>query len=127
MKKIIVPVFILLVVIVGALAVTKKSPSISSTANNVSMEDGKQIITIDVKGGYHPQKSVAKSGVPTIIRFTTSGTFDCSSSIRIPSMDISKSLPQTGTTDIDIGTRDTATLSGTCGMGMYHFAIDFKA
>lgn len=93
---------------------------------NVSIVDGKQIIEIKAKGGYQPRKSVAKAGIPTILRFDTNGTFDCSSSVRIPSMDISKSLPLSGTTDIDIGSQKVATLQGTCGMGMYPFEVDFQ-
>ncbi len=95
-------------------------------ANNVTVVDGKQIITINAKGGYQPRKSIAKAGIPTIIRFDTNRTFDCSSSVRIPSMNISKVFPQTGSTDIDVGTQQVATLQGTCGMGMYPFEVEFK-
>lgn len=98
-----------------------------TNANNVSIVDGKQIIEISAKGGYQPRKSIAKAGIPTIIRFDTKGTFDCSSAVRIPSMNISKNLPQTGTTDIDIGTQKVATLQGTCGMGMYPFEVEFES
>ncbi len=97
-----------------------------ASVQNVSIVDGKQIIEISAKAGYQPKKSIAKAGVPTIIRFDTNGTFDCSSSVRIPSMNISKSLPQTGSTDIDIGSQQVATLQGTCGMGMYPFEIEFQ-
>ena len=85
-----------------------------------------QIIEIEAKGGYTPRKSVAKAGVPTILRFNTNGTFDCSSSVRIPSMNIFKSLPQSGITDIDLGIQKAGTLQGMCGMGMYPFEIDFQ-
>ncbi len=95
-------------------------------ANNVSVVDGKQIVTINTKGGYQPQRSIAKAGIPTIIRFATSGTFDCSSSVRIPSLGISKVLPSNGNTDVDIGTPQVATLQGLCVMGMYRFEIDFQ-
>ena len=74
-----------------------------------------------------PRKSVAKAGIPTIIRFNTSGTFDCSSSVRIPKMNISRSLPQSGVTDVDIGSQQVSTLKGMCGMGMYPFEIEFKS
>ena len=94
--------------------------------NNVSIVDGKQIIEIKVKGGYQPSKSFAKAGIPTILRFTTNGTFDCSASIRIQSLNIYKNLPQTGTTDVDLGTTTSGTMNGTCGMGMYPFQIEFK-
>ena len=41
-------------------------------------------------------------------------------------MDISKNLPQSGVTDIDIGSQEVSILQGTCGMGMYPFEIEFK-
>lgn len=131
MKVTIISILVAVVLIGGAFMLTKgKSESKAATpVNNVSMVDGKQIITINAKGGYQPTNSIAKAGVPTVIRFDTKGTFDCSSSIRIPSMNITKVLPQTGTTDIDIGTPEVATLQGTCGtcgMGMYPFAITFQ-
>ncbi len=94
--------------------------------NNVSVVDGKQIVEINVKGGYRPQTSTAKAGMPTVIRFNTNGTFDCSVSVRIPSMNISKILPQSGNTDIDIGNSQLGTLQGTCGMGMYRFQVNFQ-
>lgn len=95
--------------------------------NNVTVVDGKQIVEISAKGGYQPRVSVAKAGLPTILRFDTKGTFDCSSSVRIPSMDISKNLPQTGTTDIEVGIAQAGTLQGTCGMGMYPFEVTFES
>lgn len=96
-------------------------------AQNVNIVDGKQIIEIHAKGGYQPRQSIAKAGIPTILRMDTSGTFDCSSSVRIPSMDISKTLPQTGITDIDLGTTKAGPLQGTCGMGMFPFEINFQS
>ena len=85
-----------------------------------------QIIEITAKGGYTPRVSIAKAGIPTILRFNTNGTFDCSSSVRIPSLDIFKYLPQSGTTDIDLGIQSAGTLNGSCGMGMYPFEIQFQ-
>ncbi len=102
------------------------SAAVADSAGNVSMIDGTQIVEITAKGGYQPKVSVAKAGVPTKIRFDTNGTFDCSSGVRIPSLGISRSLPQAGVTDINIGTPQMASLSGTCSMGMYRFQIDFK-
>jgi plastocyanin domain-containing protein len=126
MKKTLI--FVALVVIIAGLFIFGKGNSASDTSvNNVSVVDGVQIIEISAKGGYHPLKSTAKAGIPTVIRFNTDGTFDCSSAVRIPSMDISRALPQSGVTDIDIGTQNIATLQGTCGMGMYPFEIDFQS
>lgn len=94
--------------------------------NNVSVVDGKQIIEIRAKGGYYPVHSIAKAGIPTILRLNTNGTFDCTSSVRIPSLNISQSLPLSGSTDISLGIQKATVIQGTCGMGMYPFDITFQ-
>ena len=93
--------------------------------NNVNIVDGKQIIEIIAKGGYSPRKNVAKAGIPTILRFNTNSTFDCSSAVYIPSLKINENLPASGLTDIDIGIQEISTLRVTCGMGMYSFTVSF--
>jgi plastocyanin domain-containing protein len=118
------------VIIGGAIVFSSHSSSsqavdVAENANNVSIVDGKQIVEVSVKAGYHPKKSIAKAGVPTILRFNTNGTYDCSSSVRIPSMGIIKRLPASGATDVDLGSPKVATLSGVCGMGMYSFDVEF--
>ena len=105
---------------------SKISQTKNTSSSNVSFEKGIQIITLQVKGGYQPEHSVAQTGIPTVIRFETTGTFDCSSSIRIPSLNLSQYLPQTGSTDINIGTQSAGTFRGSCGMGMYPFEVDFQ-
>jgi plastocyanin domain-containing protein len=131
MKATTISIIAVVVLIGGVFMLTKGNSQTQAdtqvAANNVTVVDGKQIITINAKAGYQPRKSVAKAGMPTVIRFDTNGTFDCSSTVRIPSMNISKTLPQTGSTDIDVGTQQVATIQGTCGMGMYPFEVDFKS
>lgn len=129
MKATVLSIIIAIVLIGGAFMLANNNGGTDSTANanNVSIVDGKQIIEITARGGYKPRNSVAKAGIPTIIRFETSGTFDCSSSVRIPSLNIFKSLPQSGSTDIDVGTQLVGKLVGSCGMGMYPFSVEFKS
>ena len=103
----------------------KEENVIEENANNVSVVDGRQIILLKAKGGFSPIHSIAKAGVSTILRVVTNGTFDCSSIIRIPEMNLSKNLPLSGTTDIDIGVQKVGIFDGTCGMGMYPFDIKF--
>jgi plastocyanin domain-containing protein len=103
------------------------SQSTQATRQNVEVKDGVQYINITARGGYSPRNSIAKAGMPTILRFNTNGIFDCSASIRIPSMNITRMLSQAGSTDIDLGNPKLGTLQGTCGMGMYSFAIDFQS
>jgi plastocyanin domain-containing protein len=121
------------VVVAGFIVFSSRSSGPSSNsasgqeANNVSIVNGRQIIEITARGGYYPGVSTAKAGIPTIIRFKTNGSFDCSSSVRIPSLNFSKLLPQSGNTDVDAGSPSPGKLLGTCGMGMYRFEIDFQA
>jgi uncharacterized protein len=128
MKATTISIIIGAAIIAGAILLIQsdgKAP-VAGTADNVAVVEGKQIIEISAKGGYQPRKSAATAGVPTVVRFTTRGTFDCSSFVRIPSLGVSKMLPQTGSTDIDIGTPQPGTLKGSCGMGMYQFEIAFQ-
>jgi len=128
MKTTIISVIVVAVLIGGSIILTKNGSNntLDVVANNVSIVDGKQIIEINAKGGYQPRKSIAKAGIPTIIRFNTKGTFDCSSAIRIPSLNIDQLLSPTASTDIDIGVFSVSTLLGSCGMGMYPFSVDFQ-
>ena len=96
------------------------------SVENVTVENGKQVVILSAKGGFQPRYTLAKAGVPTILRVDTNGTYDCSSSVRIPSLRIGKNLPATGTTDIDLGISKEGRLDGTCGMGMYPFRIKFE-
>ncbi|HXK38433.1 MAG TPA: hypothetical protein VJ579_05200 [Candidatus Paceibacterota bacterium] len=94
---------------------------------NVFEEGGKQIIEITARGGYAPRNSIAKAGVPTIIRMKTSGTFDCSSALSIPSLAIRLNLPPSGVKDIEIPAQKAGSkLAATCSMGMYNFDIQFQ-
>ncbi len=132
MNRIVLATIVAVVLVGGAFAITRNGSvkidesGSAPSASNVSIVNGVQIIDVTAKGGYQPRKSTAKAGVPTILRFNTKGTFDCSSSVRIPSMDITKSLPISGATDIDLGSPVAGVLKGSCGMGMYPFEIDFQ-
>jgi plastocyanin domain-containing protein len=102
------------------------TPTDQASIQNVQIVDGVQIVEIRAKAGYTPRVSTAQAGVPTIVRFISKNTFDCSASVRIPSFGISDILPNTGTKDFDLGTPTKGTLNGSCGMGMYPFEINFQ-
>lgn len=126
MKPTVITIIFAIVLIGGAVLLTSGT-SDNGSGNNVKIVDGKQIIDLRAKGGYSPRISVAKAGMPTILKVNTSGTFDCSSAIRIPSMNVSQHLVPTGSTEIDLGSPKVGILQGNCGMGMYPFEIDFQS
>ena len=129
MKSTIVAVLIGVALVGGAFALSQKSGSTSEapSENNVSIADGKQIVSIGAKGGFSPQLTHAKADMPTILRVETKGTFDCSSTLNIPSLSYQENLPPTGVTEIEIPPQKAGTIfEGLCGMGMYNFKIAFK-
>lgn len=102
------------------------APRVANNANNVSIVDGKQVIAITAKGGYSPRVTNAKAGIPTVIKMDTRGTFDCSSSLAIPSIGYRNNLPPSGETEIELPPQKAGTsMRGLCAMGMYNFSINF--
>lgn len=93
---------------------------------NVFMDGDMQIVEITAKGGYSPRVTRAKSGIPTMIKFITHGTFDCSSAVTIPSIGFSTNLPPGGEASVNIPAQSSgSSLKGSCSMGMYHFEVQF--
>lgn len=135
MKKILIgTVAIIAIVIIWSVSankdpkVTKFSSANESISQNVKTDNGQQIIEVTAKGGYSPRLTTAKANTPTILRVKTNSTFDCSSSLRIPSLGYSKNLPPTGTTDIELPAQEAgSTLKALCSMGMYNFSVQFKS
>ncbi|MDQ5952669.1 MAG: hypothetical protein QG626_798 [Patescibacteria group bacterium] len=102
------------------------TPSVD-TPQTVSIENGIQVITITAKGGFSPEHIEAKSGLPTELHVVTNGTYDCSSTLVIPSLGYNEALKPTGTETITLAPEQAeGTLNGTCGMGMYSFDVAFK-
>lgn len=118
--------------IVGAFVFSGKDTTTTVTdttqpQNNVTVEGGKQIVAISAKGGYLPRITEAKADMPTTLKIETKGTFDCSSTLNLPSINYQKNLPPTGITEVDIPPQPAgSTFEGLCGMGMYRFEIAFK-
>ena len=106
--------------------IVQSSQISSEPTNNVYDENGIQIIEVTAKGGYSPDETTAKALLPTILRFVTDDTFDCSSSVIIPNLRIRKRLPLSGKTDIQLPTiPENTTITVYCGMGMYYFNLNF--
>jgi len=122
---------------IGSIAYTGSAPTPTPVAEQPAhapvteaatpaMSVAPQIIEIKAQHGYSPLVSTAKANTPTIIRMTTGGSFDCSSAVVIPSLNYHTRLPMSGSTDIEVPAQPAGTkLTGTCGMGMYSFEIDF--
>ena len=115
------------VIVGGFILFSGSNQDNSQEASNVNIVDGKQIITINAKGGYFPRVTNAKADVPTIIKLNTQGTFDCSSALTIPSLGYRNNLPASGETTVDVPPQKAGSLvRGVCSMGMYSFTVKFN-
>lgn len=99
----------------------------SGNVAGVSIQEGNsQFIEINVRGGYSPSVIEAKSGITTYLKLKTNNTFDCSSSIFIPKLNVREFLPSTGEKTIEIAAdKSQGVLNGSCSMGHYKFSINF--
>jgi plastocyanin domain-containing protein len=98
-----------------------------NTTNAITMENGTQYIKITARGGYTPRSITAKGGVKTVIRMTSAGAFDCSSSVVIPALNYEKYVQPQQTVEIPIPLeKTTGALQGLCSMGMYNFVVNFE-
>lgn len=126
MKATIISILIAVALIGGVVFLGKGGDS-NQPVNNVSVVDGKQIVEIGAKGGYSPRITTAQAGIPTVIKVSTRGTFDCSSALTIPQIGYSNNLPPSGVTEIEVPAQEAgAKLQGICSMGMYNFSINFN-
>ena len=101
-------------------------PANTTGAVPVSYSGETQLIDLTAKNGFTPNVITAQANRNTILNVVTNKTFDCSSSVRIPALNISQNLPMTGTTQIALGAHNAGdVVDGTCLMGMYSFKIKF--
>jgi uncharacterized protein len=122
-KTVMIIITLALVVAIGIIF----SGGSKGTVGGVEIKDGVQYVRIDAGGGYSPQVTEAKAGIPTKLIVKTNGVYDCSASLVIPSIKFQEILPPTGEKEIDIGIGKVGqTLKGLCGMGMYSFEINFS-
>ena len=125
-KAILISICASLLLIFGAFWFASKPAGVDNETA-VSVVDGKQIVDISAKGGYFPRVVLAKAGMPTVLRVSTRGTFDCSASLVIPKLQYQKFLQPTGTEEIPISPEQAqGAMQGLCGMGMYNFQIKFQ-
>jgi len=120
---------IILIALVASIFIIgpKINSNSSISAENSEIKDSVQYITIKAGGGYSPKLSSVKANMPTKLIVKTNGAYDCSSSLIIHSIGFQKILPQTGETEIDLGTQKAGeSLQGVCSMGMYSFLINFN-
>lgn len=94
-------------------------PQPSSDITTTTITDGVQIVRMEQYGyGYRPSSFRIKRGVPVRWIIDSTESRSCASSIRVPSLGISRTL-QSGQNIIEFTPQDTGPIRFTCSMGMY--------
>lgn len=88
-------------------------------------DEGKQNVKIDVNNnGYTSDTRTLKVGVPVNLILISNNVRGCSRAFTIPEYNISKILPQSGTTNLEFTPTKKGRLTYTCSMGMYTGSFD---
>jgi len=97
---------------------------IKGTGINVNIENGKQIINMDViSGGYSPNQFTIKKGVPVKWVINGKNVFGCQGYFVVPTLNISKALNE-GENIIEFTPTEAGSINFSCGMGMYRGRIE---
>ncbi len=114
-------------VLIGGAIMLSSGTSESWQADNVSIQNGKQIVEITAKGKYAPRYTTAQANMPTMLKVKTAGTFDCTAALTVPAVGYKAMLEPTGVAVIDIPPQKSGSVvQGVCAMGMYNFQIRFN-
>lgn len=82
--------------------------------------EGKQEATINVTNqGYSSSITTLKAGVPVKLNLIANNALGCTRAFVLPSLNISKVLPQNGTEVVEFTPTKAGRLAYTCSMGMY--------
>ncbi|HSN06775.1 MAG TPA: sulfite exporter TauE/SafE family protein [Candidatus Angelobacter sp.] len=85
-----------------------------------ALVNGAQVLRIDAtSGGYSPSSVAARAGIPTKVVFHTDNTRSCIVYTVFPSIGKQVVLPDSGDTEVDLGTLAAGEIPISCSMGMY--------
>lgn len=83
----------------------------------------RQEIQVTVKGGYIPERIVARPGVPLRIQFRREETSPCSEEVVFPDFGVRQRLGAFETTVVDLPAAAAGTYGFACGMDMMHGSL----
>ena len=83
-----------------------------------SAHRGRQEIQVEIQGGFHPERIVARSGVPLDIVFTRHDPDTCSERVVAKAMGINEYIPLHQPTRVNFGSQEVGDFEFTCGEDM---------
>jgi len=110
----------LALVLTGALVWYFFGPRSSSRA---VVENGVQVLTVAVKGGYSPDVIELEQGVPVRLLFDRQEAGDCSSRVVFPDFKVNQNLAAYATTTVEFTPAQVGEFGFACGMNMLHGTV----
>lgn len=90
------------------------------------VSDDKQVVDVEVSGGYSPEVVTLKKGVPATLNFTRKDASSCLDRVVFSDFGINKELPQNEQQSIKIDTTKSGEFQWACGMDMFHGKLIIK-
>lgn len=108
-----------------AFSLSNKPNKATTMENAVQIDGDRQLVTIKAKNGFDPNMVNLDSTKKTTVKVQTDKTFDCSNTMVISKLGITKELPPTGEVEFDIPPQESGSkVTAVCSMG--HFTLDFN-
>ena len=89
-------------------------------AQQASRTDGRQDVTVVIRGGYTPARIQAVAGVPLRITFDRQEAGDCTSRVVMPDLGINQALPANHKTVVELVPPAAGEFGFSCAMNMIH-------
>jgi len=89
-------------------------------AQQASRTDGRQNVTVVVRGGYTPARIQAVAGLPLRITFDRQEAGDCTSRVVMPDLGINQALPANQKTVVELVPPAAGEFGFSCAMNMIH-------
>ncbi|MGF2384600.1 cupredoxin domain-containing protein [Lentilactobacillus otakiensis] len=95
-------------------------------AENAEVTDDRQVVDVEVKGGYSPEVIILKKGVPATLNFTRKDSSSCLDRVVFSDFGINQALPQDEKQSVEIDTDKPGEFQWACGMDMFHGKLVIK-
>jgi plastocyanin domain-containing protein len=88
------------------------------------VEGDRQVVEVEVDGGYWPSRITAQAGLPLRIQFHRLDADACTERVVFSHPRLGRTLEANATTGVDLPPQSSGEIRFTCGMGRYHGRIE---
>ncbi len=96
-------------------------------SHRATVEQGAQVLTVAVKGGYSPDVIEVVQGMPVRLLFDRQEAGDCSARVVFPDFKVNQTLPAYATTAVEFTPQEAGEYGFACGMNMLHGTVKVVA